>query len=109
MQTPNLNSSSIPVAVEHAGDQAYNGASQPLRRATIIQDWLVAYLARELKVTPEEMDVTAPFDRYGLSSVTAVLMIGNLEDWLGAKIDPTLPYDYPTIETLAEHLARLLQ
>jgi acyl carrier protein len=32
-------------------------------------------------------------------------MSGDLEDWVGRKIDPTLLYDYPTIETLAQHLA----
>jgi len=30
-----------------------------------------------------------------------------LEDWLGLTIDPTVVYDYPTIEALAKHLAEL--
>ena len=49
--------------------------------------------------------MTTPFDRYGLSSMTAVLMTGEMEDWLGRTLDPTLPYDYPTIETLSQFLA----
>jgi acyl carrier protein len=32
-------------------------------------------------------------------------MTGDLEDWVERKIDPTLLYDYPTIEALSQHLA----
>jgi acyl carrier protein len=80
-------------------------AVKPVRTAAEIEDWLVTYLADELKTSPEELDVTAPFDRFGLSSATAVFMIGNLEEWLGREVDPTLPYDYPTIQALAGRLA----
>jgi acyl carrier protein len=31
-------------------------------------------------------------------------MTGELENWLGYSIDPTLIYDYPTIESFAQHL-----
>ena len=74
------------------------------RSATQIEEWLVSYLAQMLEVHPDEVDVTVPFDRYGLDSAQAVGMIGELEDWLGEEFDPTLPYDYPTIELLARHL-----
>ena len=49
--------------------------------------------------------MTIPFDRYGLDSSAAIGMIGDLENWIGIELDPTLPYDYPSIETLAQHLA----
>lgn len=75
------------------------------RSATQIEEWLIEYLAQILEVDPDEMDVTVPFDRYGLDSAQAIGMIGELEEWLGEEIDPTLPYDYPTIESLAQHLA----
>ncbi len=80
-------------------------APPPARTAVEIEDWLVAYLATELETSPDQMDVTVPFDRFGLSSATAVFMIGNLEEWLGQEVDPTLPYDYPTIQALARRLA----
>jgi acyl carrier protein len=73
--------------------------------AAEIQEWLVAYLSKELNIASDEIDVKAPFDRYGLSSMTAVLMTGEMEEWLGRTLDPTLPYDYPTVETLAQYLA----
>lgn len=70
-----------------------------------IQNWLVAYIADLLEIESEEIDVTIPFDRYGLDSSAAVGMTGDLEDWLGKEVEPILLYDYPTIEALARHLS----
>jgi acyl carrier protein len=75
------------------------------RSATEIQDWIVTYLAKLLEVDPADVDVTIPFDRYGLDSAAAVGLTGELEDWLGYEMDPTLLYDYPTIEGLVKHLS----
>jgi acyl carrier protein len=69
-----------------------------------IQQWIVAYLAELLGVDSDAVDVKIPFDRYGLDSSAAIGMTGELEDWLGYSIDPTLIYDYPTIESFAQHL-----
>lgn len=55
-------------------------------------------------MNPAEVNISVPFDRFGLSSASALLMTGDLETWLGRELDPTLPYDYPTIEALAGHL-----
>jgi acyl carrier protein len=73
--------------------------------AAEIQVWIVAYIAKLLEVAPDEVDVTIPFDRYGLDSSAAVGLTGDLADWLGEDIDPTLIYDYPTIEGLVHYLA----
>ncbi len=70
-----------------------------------IETWIVSYIANLLEVDSEDIDITIPFDRYGLDSSAAVGMTGDLEDWLGCEIDPTLVYDYPTIEALVEHLS----
>jgi acyl carrier protein len=72
--------------------------------AAEIQDWIVAYLADLLDVSADEIDVAIPFDRYGLDSSAAIGMTGDLEDWLGVEIDPTVLYDYPTIQGLARQL-----
>ena len=73
--------------------------------AAEIQAWLVSYLADMLEIDSSEVDITIPFDSYGLDSAAAVGLTGDLEDWLGCEIDPTLPYDYPTIEAMARHLS----
>jgi acyl carrier protein len=70
-----------------------------------IQHWLVEHIAASIKVAPTDIDVTLPFSYYGLDSLAAVGMSGDLEQWLGRKLPPTLTWDYPTIERLAAHLA----
>jgi acyl carrier protein len=95
----------IPVS-ERQDDVAQPSAGRTRRSVAEIEEWLVDYLAEQLQCSPGEVEVTIPFDRFGLSSTTAVFMIGSLEDWLGTRLDPTLPFDYPTISALAEHLAR---
>lgn len=73
-----------------------------------IKAWVVNYLADLLEVDPDEVDTTIPFDRYGLDSSAAVGLTGDLADWLGYEVDPTLLYDYPTIESLVQHLSTQL-
>lgn len=80
------------------------GQTEPPRAADI-EAWLVSYLAELLEIAPDALDITVPFDRYGLDSSSAVGLTCDLEDWLGCELDPTLAYDYPTIEALARHLA----
>ena len=70
-----------------------------------IQQWFVAYLAKLLNAAPETIDVTIPFENFALDSVTALGMTGDLEEWLGQSVDPTVVYDYPTIELLSGYLA----
>ena len=72
--------------------------------AAKIQGWLVSYIAELLEIEPDKVDVTIPFDCYGLDSSAAIGLIGDLEDWLNSELDPTLMYDYPTIEALVQHI-----
>lgn len=76
------------------------------KSASEIQDWIVAYLADLLEIEPDEVDITIPFDRYGLDSTAAVSLTGDLEDWLTIEIEPTLLYNYPTVEALVRYLSR---
>ena len=73
-----------------------------------IKTWIVDYVAELLEVEPDKIDVTIPFDRYGLDSSAAVGLAGDLEDWLEEELDPTMLYDYPTIESLTQHLVESL-
>ena len=79
----------------------------PKRTPDEIQQWMVAYLARHLDTHPDEIDVTASFERFGLDSATAIQMSGDLEEWVGERVDPMLVYDYPTIEDMAGYLGSI--
>ena len=80
-------------------------ASAPAHRAAEIRAWLVQRMADHARIAPETIDTHAPFERYRLDSLNAVRMVGDLSDWLGRALAPTLVYDYPSIEALSNHLA----
>ncbi|MFS0518990.1 AMP-binding protein [Nostoc sp. UIC 10607] len=71
----------------------------------VIASWLVSHLALSLKVSPNEIDIQEPFAAYGLDSAGAVSMTGELAEWLGCEIEPILFWEYPNIESVANHLA----
>lgn len=81
------------------------GSSQELPTTKAIQAWLSSYLAELLDIEPDEVDIRTPFQRYGLDSAATVGLIGDMEGWLKRELSPTLLYDYPTIEALAQNLA----
>lgn len=95
----------MPTVSESISSNVKEDARKEPPSAAEIQAWIASYLAQLLEIDPDEVDVTIPFDQYGLDSSAAVGMTGDLEDWVERKIDPTLLYDYPTIEALAQHLA----
>jgi len=70
-----------------------------------VQDWIVRRLARILDVPPATIDVDERLQNYGLESVEAVTVSGDLSDWLGRKVPPTVLWDYPTIALMAKHIA----
>jgi acyl carrier protein len=69
-----------------------------------IKTWIIDYLSNLLQVAPSEVDPQLPFDSYGLDSSAAVGLTGDLQDWLGGEMDPTLLYDYPTVNLLVDYL-----
>lgn len=95
-------------AISPPGGDATSATSiSPKRTPDEIQQWMVAYLARHLDTHPDEIDVTASFERFGLDSAAAVEMTGDLEEWVGERVDPMLVYDYPTIEDMAGYLGSI--
>ena len=69
-----------------------------------IQNWLISRLAELMRVSPEEVHVQEPFANFGLNSIDAVSLSGDLEDFLGRQLPATLLWDFPTIEVLSRHL-----
>ncbi|MEA5506771.1 AMP-binding protein [Halotia wernerae UHCC 0503] len=69
-----------------------------------IQAWLISHLSLELKVAAQEIDIQESFAYYGMDSATAVNTVGQLMDWLGCELEPTLFWEYPNIDSLTKHL-----
>jgi acyl carrier protein len=70
-----------------------------------IQEVIRRHLAEVFEVEPGEIDMEASFNQLGVDSSCAVALVGDLENYLGMEIEPTLPYDYPSVRKLAEQLA----
>lgn len=70
-----------------------------------IKAWLISKVAEKLEVSSEKIEITEPLANYGLSSLAAVSLSGELQEWLFRELSPTLLYNYPTIQALAEYLA----
>jgi acyl carrier protein len=88
-------------------DGTPSGGDADVRRKTVedIEEWVVSYLSRLLGMPPDRISTRVSFSRYGLDSSASILMTSELSDWLGRELDPTINYSYPTIASLARHLA----
>ena len=71
-----------------------------------LTQWLIQHIAGAAAVPADRIDPHAPFSTYGLDSRAAVALSGDLQDWLGSPVSPTLVYDFPSIAQLAAHLSQ---
>jgi acyl transferase domain-containing protein/acyl-CoA synthetase (AMP-forming)/AMP-acid ligase II/acyl carrier protein/alpha-ketoglutarate-dependent taurine dioxygenase len=76
----------------------------PPDAASAVAGWLAGRLAAQLGVEPGAIDPRQPFAGYGVGSLAAVSLAGELAEWLGRRLPATLLYEHPTIESLARHL-----
>ncbi len=76
----------------------------PSHTAESLSVWLVDRIAVYLKRTPAEIDPSVPLAEYGLDSVAALSLCGDIEEDFDLVLEPTVAWDYPTVEALAGHL-----
>lgn len=72
----------------------------------LVSHWLLQWLVSRAGVLPQDANAEKPFADYGLDSLTAVELSGELEDWSGLELDPVIAWNHPTAASLADHLAR---
>ena len=73
-----------------------------------LTSWLAGWMVKEFKVDRESIEPGQAFLSFGMDSVQAMTMVGDLESDLNLRLSPTLVWDYPTIGELADHLAEQL-
>jgi 8-amino-7-oxononanoate synthase len=83
--------------------RASAGSGRP--PAPAIEAWLVDKVAELVGIDAGEIDPEKQLADYGLSSVTGVMLAGDIEDWLGVRLEPTVAWEYPTVRELARFLA----
>jgi acyl carrier protein len=69
-----------------------------------LEAWLIEQLSRQLKVPPGDIDPVRRLEEYGLDSLEAVSLTGEIEVLLGRPVDPTILWDHPSIRAVATHL-----
>lgn len=84
--------------------QLQNPSSSESESVLKIQSWLVEQIADVLSLDPTTIDVKQPLTRYGLDSIDAVTLVGDLEDWLDLELPSTLLWDYPSIEKASAYM-----
>jgi acyl carrier protein len=82
-------------------------APQPRTEAEIRQ-WIVAKLSDRLAVAADDIPLDAPLVSLGVDSMQFVVLVGELEDWLGCRFASNPLVDYPTVAALSQFLERQL-
>ncbi|GGO51230.1 phosphopantetheine attachment site domain protein [Streptomyces daqingensis] len=72
--------------------------------AQSLSAWLVDRIGGYLQRPVEEIDTTVPLAEYGLDSVAALSLCGDIEEDFDLVVEPTVAWDYPTVEALTGHL-----
>jgi len=70
-----------------------------------LEEWLINQLAAQLNVPKKDIDPVRRLEEYGLDSLEAVALTGELEVMLGRPVDPTILWDYPSVRAVAAYLA----
>src|SRR6185295_6789327 len=73
-----------------------------------IERWIVENVAERLQTSPAAIDANKFLIEYGFDSFDAVRLTGQIGEWLGVDVDPTLAYDFPTISTIAGALVEIV-
>lgn len=81
----------------------------PATLAQQLQRTLVGMLAKTLRLRAEEIDVDRPLPHYGLDSIDAVTLAGDLEDLFDIDLPSTLLWDYPTVAAISGFLEEQLE
>jgi acyl carrier protein len=70
-----------------------------------MREWVRGHMAGVLKVAPETIAFDKPISEYGLDSVDAILMAGELEQAFKLEIDPATFIRYETFDAAIQALS----
>ena len=91
--------------------EARDGSGAPARVPHTIEDltaWLIERVSVYLQRPPEEIDPREPLAEYGLDSVAALSLCGDVEEDFDLVLDPTTAWDYPTVNAFAGFVLKQL-
>lgn len=104
-----LNSSWNGKPAQSSAHPGHPAATIPARQnpqsPNALRNWLLSQLAQRLELEAADIDPEKDLSEYGLSSLEAVNLSGELENYLTRRLPPTLLWDYPSVESLVEYLS----
>jgi len=80
----------------------------PLRTESEIRQWIIDKLEVRLQIEPAEIRLDEPLIALGVDSMQFVVIVGELEEWLGCRFADNPLIDYPSVNALAAFLASQL-
>ena len=92
----------------NGGDATEGPLNIPALTAVELEDWLVAQIAEQIRVYPDEIDRQAPFSSYGLTSLQAMHLATLGRELLGVPISPLVMWNFPNVTALAQFLVEEL-
>ncbi|GAA4715829.1 acyl carrier protein [Phytohabitans rumicis] len=72
-----------------------------------LRPWLVERVAEFTERDPATIDPAAPLAGFGLDSVYALALCGEIEDHLGVTLEPTIVWDHPSVDALVAFLCEV--
>ncbi|MFF3325073.1 acyl carrier protein [Streptomyces sp. NPDC002889] len=76
--------------------------------ASDLEQWLTDRVAFHLQRLADEIDPTTPLADYGIDSVAAIGICGEIEERHRLPVSATIAYDFPTVRAISAHLAERL-
>ncbi|MGW6916292.1 acyl carrier protein [Kitasatospora sp. NPDC054939] len=76
--------------------------------AESVRAWLLERVALYVERPVSEIAPDVKLVEYGLDSVYALTLCGDIDDEYGIEVDPTLAWDYPTVDAIVGFLTEEL-
>ncbi|GAA4085939.1 acyl carrier protein [Streptomyces shaanxiensis] len=80
----------------------------PQGNASDLELWLTERVAFHLHRACDEIDPDTPLADYGIDSVAAISICGEIEQHYRLAVAPTIAYDFPTVHAITGHLVERL-
>ncbi|CCK25741.1 hypothetical protein BN159_1362 [Streptomyces davaonensis JCM 4913] len=98
------------IAPDTRGARRAGPVDRPSPRGTApdLELWLTGRVAFHLRRTADEIDPDTPLADYGIDSVAAISICGEIEETYRMAVSPTIAYDFPTVHAIASHVAERL-
>lgn len=75
------------------------------RAVETIEEWLLNWVVERVGIDPADIDRTKPFAEFGVDSLSAVELSGELEDEFGVPVTSVVAWNHPTPAALSRYLA----